>query len=311
MTIAVLSAASGLLWARISAATPATPVGGAPPVPRPSTGVALRPVPIPAGELVTALPPDAIGQVLCQALSRDHWNRLLGATTHREVQGHACQLVAGPVEVSLALEKTGAALISARTADIAGHQGEVESGFGTNARLNVQLVTVPATEQIRPYLRVGVSSEGTRPGLDELAISVGRAVVAATMTPGPALPPVGPGRAIPPEQVEPIAGHGIVDTPWPVISWQLCAALTHELGGTGNPEFAGRCTVGDVQATYTDAVSPRRYPDMLAGRPALITDGLVAVKLTDDSAQEVTFSGGEQSLGALAEHVTPILLGRI
>ncbi|WP_027944311.1 hypothetical protein [Amycolatopsis taiwanensis] len=306
LAFASVAAASGYLWSRTSSAAPATTSA------RPSTdGQALRPVPIPAGELVTALPPDSIGQVLCQALSQDRWNLVLGGATLREVSGDGCHLVAGALDLNLTLDRTPAALNGAKAVNIAGHPGEVEFPEPrTNARLNVHLVTAPATEQIRPYLRIGVSH--TTPGvpLDELIVTVAREVVAATMTDGPALPKVGPGRAIPPKQVEPIADHGIVDAPWPMISWQLCTALVAELGGTGKPEFDGRCTVRGIQAAYTDLVSPRRYPDLIAGQPALITDDLVAVKLTGDSAQELTFTGSGRSLEAIAEHVLPALLGR-
>lgn len=274
-------------------------------------GQALRPVPIPAGELVTALPPDSIGQVLCQSLSQDRWNLVLGGTTLREVNGDSCHLVTGPLDLGLTLDRAPAALNGAKAVDIAGRQGEVEFPEPqTNARLNVRLVKAAATEQIRPYLRITVNRVTPGAALDELIVTVAREVVAATMADGPSLPRMGPGTAIPPKQVVPIAGHGIVDAPWPMISWQLCTALVRVLGGTGKPEFDGRCTVRGIEAAYTDLVSPRRYPDTIAGLPALITDDLVAVKLTGDSAQELTFTGTGRSLSSLAEDVMPALLGR-
>ncbi|MFD2417390.1 hypothetical protein [Amycolatopsis pigmentata] len=309
LSFASVAAATGYLWSRGGpgdrSATPALPT-----VWPTKEGVPLRSVPLPSGELVTALPPDSIGQVLCQALPPERWNQILGGAALREVRGQSCHVVTATLEISLTLDRTVGTLNPTRTADIAGHPGQLEFlAPKANARLGVRLVGAAANDEIRPYLLANLTATAADPRNppDTLITTVAREVVAATMAPGPPLPPVGPGGAIPPRKADPVHGHGIVDSPWPMISWQLCTSLSRELGGTPKPEFGGRCTVGGVRAAYTDTVSPRVYPGTLAGRPALITDDLVAIKLTDDSAQELTFSGGG-SLRTLAEKVAPALV---
>jgi hypothetical protein len=221
-------------------------------------------------------------------------------------------MVTDHLDMTLRLDIAPATLQAPNPVDVAGHAGEVEYlPPGANARLNVRLVPANATGGITPFLRVELSrADRTAPALDQRAVSVAGRVIAATMTPGPGLPSQSGDESIAARKQAPVSGHGILDSPWPMISWQLCTALVGELGGTGSPRFDGRCTVRGIDATYTDTLSPRVYPGTLAGRPALITAGLVAIKLTDDTAQELTFTGTGRSLSALAESVLPSLLGR-
>jgi hypothetical protein len=302
-SFAGVSTAAGYLWTRVDDDRP--PVTRALPAEWPSKdGKALRPVPMPAGELVAALPPETAGQVLCQALSQERWDALLGSRTLREIRGAGCHLVTTTTDVTLALDAAPANLQDPSDVEIAGRTGRLEYlPPKANTRLAVRLVDAAGTDQIKPYLRVELS--GSAPALDKLTESIATEVVQATTKPGPALPPVGKDGSIPAQRPAPAA---IADLPWPVISWQLCTALTAKLGGTARPYIDGRCTVRGSQAAYTDTVSPRAFPARLAGRPALITRDLVAVKLSDDTAQELTFSGGGRDLESLAEEVLPRLL---
>lgn len=313
LSFASIATATGYLWSRDARDRPAA----APTLPAvwPSKGgQALRAVPIPSGEMLVALPPETGPQVLCQALSEQRWAALLGTRPLREVAHGACHAVTGAIDVTLRLDTVAVALQDPETVDIAGHAGEVEFlRPKVNARLQVRLSAAAPGPQVRPFLRVEVSrtdSAGATagPAPDELAGSLASEVVRAAMAPGPGLPAQGAAQSIALRRDAPV--HGIADSPWPVISWQLCTALLRELGGTAKARFDGRCAVRGVEATYTDDVSPRVYPDTLAGRPALITDTLIAVKLTDDSAQEVSFSGGNggRALRTLAGSVLPSLL---
>ncbi|TVT57555.1 hypothetical protein FNH05_07315 [Amycolatopsis rhizosphaerae] len=317
LSFASVATATGYLWSRDVRDRPAA----APTLPAiwPSKGgQALRAVPIPSGEMLTALPPDTGPHVLCQALSQQRWDALLGSKTLREVRDGACHAITATHEVTLRLAAAPAALEDPHTVDVAGLTGEAESlAPEVNARLDVRLTSAAPTPQINPFLLVEVGrTSPTAPAVtqapDELAGSLATEVVRATMAPGPSLPTQNAAQTIAFRKQAPVPEHGIADSPWPVISWQLCTALLGELGGTAKPRFDGRCTVRGVEAVYTDDVSPRVYPDTLAGRPAMITDKLVAVKLTDDSAQEVGFSGGSdgKALRALAESVLPSLLAR-
>ncbi|HVV11647.1 hypothetical protein [Amycolatopsis sp.] len=306
-----VATAAGYWWARDARDQPAvTPT--LPSVWPTKNGQAVRSVPIPTGEMVAALPPDTAGHVLCQSLSREQWEALLGGETLREVENGGCHVVTDTLDVRLYLDGTPANLQDPEQVDVAGHSGELEAlAPEVNARMNVRLVDDAATEQIKPFLRLDISRSVERPGpgVDDLAGSVAKAVVQATMTPGPDLPKRTSGQAIPAQTMAPAPDHGIVDAPWPMISWQLCTALTKQLHATARPRFDGTCTARGVTVAYTDDASPRVFPQTLAGRPASISDDAVAVKLTDDSAQTVTFTGGS-SLKELAESMLPSLLGR-
>ena len=307
LLFASVATAAGYLWSPSD--RPSPPTSSALPATWPSEdSQPLRPVPTPAGELATALPPDARGQVLCQALAQRRWDYLLGGTAKREVRAGGCHVVTADADIMLNLEQTPAALQHATPVDIAGHPGELEFlDPKVNARLNVRLSTAAASDEITPYLRVNLSDSSHA---DQLTTTVAREVVAAIMSAGQDLPPVGPDGEIPMPQGDLPPGQAITDSPWPVIAWQLCAHLVKELGGTPQPRFDGQCTVRGIQAVYTDAASPRAYPGTLAGRPALITSELVAIKLTDDSAQVLTFTGSGRNLRTLAERLLPTLLGR-
>ncbi|WP_236797021.1 hypothetical protein [Amycolatopsis sp. GM8] len=302
-SFAGVATAAGYLWARADDDHP-TVTRALPAVWPTKDGKALRPVPMPAGELVVALPPDTAGQVLCQSLGQDRWEALLGGKALREVRGASCHVVTANTDVTLALTDSPANLQDPHDIEVSGRAARLEYlPPYVNTRLDTQLADRPGSDQIKPFLRVELS--GSAPALDQLTESVAAEVVAATTKPGPALPAAGKDGSIPVEHPAPAA---ITDLPWPMISWQLCAALTRELGGTPRPYSDGRCTVRGIQAAYTDSVSPRVFPDRLAGRPALITDSLVAVKLSDDTSQELAFTGTGHSLKALAESVVPRLL---
>jgi len=308
LSFASIASAAGYLWSKDSTDRPAQ-TRALPAIWPSKNGQLPRSVAIPTGELVAALPPSAGAQVLCQALSKQRWEALLGGPTLRETLDGGCHVVTDSLDLSLHLDGEPAALQDPDKIEIDGHAGEVESiSPNVNSRLNLRLVDAGPTEQIKPFLRIAISGTAKQP-LDELTKSIATDIVHATMAPGPALPKIAKDGTIPAESMEPVPQHGIVDAPWPVISWQLCTALTDQLGGTGKPRIDGQCTVRGVTAGFSDGSAPRVYPDTLAGRPALVTDDLVAVKLTDDSTQELTLTGSG-SLRPLAEAMLPRLLGR-
>lgn len=303
-SFAAVSAAAGYLWARADTDRPATT--RALPAQWPSKDArAVRSVPMPTGEMIAALPPDTAGNVLCGALSQERWQALLGGRTLLEVRDGGCHLVTNTTDITLSLASAPGQPQDPEQVDIHGHDGSLEylSPY-VNTRLDVRLVPENATEEIKPYLHVELN--GSAPALDELTEKVADAVVDATTQPGPSLPSVTKDGAIPLQHPAPAS---IVDTPWPVISWQLCTALSRELGGTGKPAFDGRCTVRGIQAAYTDSPSPLKFPDQVAGRPALVTPDRVTVQLGDD-AQQLTLTGSGHPLKELADTIVPRLLGR-
>lgn len=313
LSFASVAGAAGYLWSQGSAAPPPAP--GLPAVWPTKDGELPRRVPMPSGEMLAALPAGSSGHVLCQALPEQRWEAVLGGATLREVRGNGCHLVTGSLDVGLKLDSAPTTLGAPQAVTVAGRAAEVESGT-VNSRLNVHLVDDEPNGQVHPYLRVDITRFAvTRPGLtlDDLATTIARDVIEAAMAPGPDLPVRGRDDAIAMQVTEPDSGYGIHDAPWPVVSWQLCTVLAKAMGASpsaARPKFDGRCTVRTVQAALSDDVTPRAYPDTLAGRPALITDDLVAVKINDDPGQELAFTGTGRDLRALAESVLPALLGR-
>lgn len=308
LSFASIASAAGYLWAQDAGDRPAQ-ARDLPSIWPSKNGQVPRAVAMPAGEMVAALPPESSAHVLCQALSRQRWEAVLGSPTLREALDGSCHVVTGSLEVFLRLDGTPAPLQNPDPVTVDGHKGEIESvSPQVNSRLNLRLVDAEPSAQVKPFLQIAVSGSAKQP-LDELTKSIATAIVHATMTPGPALPTTSKDGTIPGQRMEPVPQHGIVDAPWPMISWQLCTALTGELGGSGKPRMDGQCTVRGVKAVFSEGTSPRVYPDTLAGRPALVTGDLVAVKLTDDSTQELTLTG-DTNLRRLAEAVLPRLLGR-
>ncbi|NIH86965.1 hypothetical protein [Amycolatopsis granulosa] len=314
LSIASVAGAAGYLWARGTAAPPPAP--GLPTVWPTRDGELPHRVPMPSGEMLVAMPGDSSAHVLCQALSDRHWQALLGGTTLREVRGNGCHLVTGSLDVGVRLDNAPATLSAPQAVTVSGHAAEVESSGTVNARLNAHLVDEPPSGRVHPYLRVDITrSAVTRPdlALDDLAVSIARDVLDATMAPGPGLPARSRDGTIAMQVTEPVPGYGIRGAPWPVVSWQLCTELAKAMGtspSAAKPKFDGRCTVRTVQAVLNDDVTPRAYPDTLAGRPALITSDLVAVKIADDETEELVFTGTGRDLSALAGSVLPALLGR-
>lgn len=304
LSLGAVSAAAGYLWARADTDRPA-PTHTLPAQWPSKDAHAVHPVPMPTGEMVAALPPDTAGHVLCTALPAERWEALLGGRTLLEVRDGGCHLVTNTTDIRLSLAAAPAQPQDPDQVEIAGREGSLEYlAPHVNTRLDVRLVPEAATDQIKPYLHVELN--GSAPALDELTEKVATAVVEATTQPGPSLPAIAKDGTIPLQRPAPST---IVDTPWPMISWQLCAELSRELGGTGKPTFDGRCTVRGIQAAYTDTVSPRQFPDQLAGRPALVAGNVVVVQLSDD-AQQLTLTGTGRPLRELAEAIVPRLLGR-
>lgn len=303
-SFAVISAAAGYLWARADTDRP-VPAHSLPAQWPTKDARAPRSVPVPTGEMAAALPPDTAGDVLCTALPQERWEAMLGGTTLREVRDGGCHLVTTTMDVTLSLAGAPAQPQDPEQVEIAGHEASLEYlAPHVNTRLDVHLIPEPASSQIKPYLHVELN--GNAPALDELTENVATAVVTAITQPGPSLPPQAADGTIPLQHPAPTT---IVDAPWPVISWQLCTELSRELDGTGKPRFDGRCTVRGIEAAYTDTVSPRKFTDEVAGRPALVTNDSVAVRLSDDN-QTLTLTGTGRPLKDLAEAIVPRLLGR-
>ncbi|EMD27120.1 hypothetical protein B0293_01855 [Amycolatopsis azurea DSM 43854] len=278
-----------------------------------ANGRPLRPVPMPSGEFLLALPKETTAQVLCQATPEERWKRLMGGDVAREVEnGESCHAVGLDSWVRITLNRTGVAdsigLGTRKEVSIAGHPATVVVGSSPSL-VEVKLADARVLRLETSWTRVPPrqdQSEGLLLGLTE-------SVLDGAFAPGPKLPAADKRDVIERKAVEP--GAGIVDAPLPEISWKLCTQLERAMGlpaGAAEPYSDGKCTTSSVRVENT-AVRSELRGDPVAGRPASESSGELSVLLTDNgSGQGLKFSwsGGTKAvLRELAEKVVRPLLG--
>ena len=277
-----------------------------------TTGKALRPVPMPTGEMVAALPGATGSQVLCQVIPEQRWEEILGGRTLREAGG-ACHAVTAELDVSaqmiLALPKDTSRGLPTRTT-VAGKTAVVATDKGGTS-LSVELVEVDPHHGASPVLNVSVRGRVLNPAETEpKAKALAEALIAGAMPPGPKLPKIGEDGEIPWEKTEP---GPIADRPLPVISWLLCAELGRALGvpvDGAKPTFFAACELNGVTADYSELSSKVNQTTSIAGLPAQVSEGVVIVQLTADPDGETLKFKGSGDLSAIAEKAVPPLLGR-
>ncbi|WP_410655592.1 hypothetical protein [Amycolatopsis sp. lyj-112] len=287
-------------------------------------GHALRPVPMPSGEILMALPKETTAQVLCQAIPAERWTQLMGGEVAREVEhGETCHAVGLDDWVRISLNRTGVAdrttLGTRKKITVAGRPATLVIG-GSPSLVEVQL----ADEGVQPptggILRIETS--WTRvPRQDDQSesrlLGLAEATLAASFGPEPKLPAVGRLDAIERKTVEP--GAGILDAPLPEIAWKLCTQLGRALGlpaEATEPRIDGKCMVESAKGPIrveNDALISEHSAAPVAGRPAKESQGELSVLLTDNGSKQglrFQWSGGSKTdLRELAEKVVPPLLG--
>lgn len=289
---------------------------------------AVRPVPMPTGELAAALPFGSRGQVLCNAVPEETWRRVLGGPVLREVSTSSCHVVTADLDVTAnTWDRIPNPGVEPAEVTIAGHRGTmtkspVSPAF--DAMLNVRLADIDE-EWAAPELQLRVASQVS--GRDErdfrrMAAELGTAMVAAITTPGPSLPSEAE-RQHPPEMT-PIAGTGIADAAYPLIMRQLCTQLARALElplAEVQPDWPGTCkhkTEGaEVELSYNPSSLTRYFGDRFAGRPADVSEpgGVIEVQLVDGSAQTLVVKVYDldrtmPGIRQIAGKVVPPLLGR-
>ncbi len=273
---------------------------------------ALRPVTMPTGEMMVALPGSTAAQVLCQAIPEQRWEEILGGRTLREATT-ACHAVTAELDVSaqmiLELPKDTTRGMPTKTS-VAGKLASIASDDEGTA-LSVELAEVDPHHGADPVLRVSIRTRAAK-GLktEEKARALAEALIAGTMPPGPALPKIGEDGVIPLQKIEP---GPIKDQPLPVISWLLCAELGRALGVPTDkavPQFFAACEVNGVTADYSELSSAVRPTTTIAGLPAQVDQKSVVIQLTDDADGETLKFKGTGELQALAEKAIPTLVGR-
>ncbi|WP_409494983.1 hypothetical protein [Amycolatopsis sp. cmx-11-12] len=276
------------------------------------SGEALRPVPMPTGEMVTALTGGTGAQVLCQAIPEQRWEEILGGRTLREAGG-ACHAVTVELDVSAqmipALPEDTSRGVPTRTT-VAGKLAVIASDKdGTS--LSVELVEVAPHKGASPVLNVAIRGRVLKvPETESKAKALAEALIAGSTPPGPKLPKIGEDGEIPLEKPAP---GPIKDQPLPVISWLLCGELGRALGvpvDTAKPTFFAACELNGVTADYGELSSTVLPSTSIAGLPAQVADGSVIVQLTGDPGGETLKFKGAGDLTGLAEKMVPPLLGR-
>ncbi|MFC3454695.1 hypothetical protein [Amycolatopsis speibonae] len=273
---------------------------------------ALRPVPMPTGEMVAALTDETGAQVLCQVIPERRWEEILGGRTLREA-GRACHAVTAQLDVSAqmipALPEDTSRGVPVRTT-IAGKLALIATDKdGTS--LSVELVEVAPHNGASPVLLVSFRSRTSKaPDAEGKAKALAEALIASAMPPGPKLPKIGEDGEIAPQQVE--AGP-LKDKPLPVMSWLLCGELGRALGAPADkakPTFFASCELNGVTADYSEHSAVVVPTTTIAGRPAQVDGRGVVVQLTDDPDGKTLKFTGTGDLQGLAEKMVPPLFGR-
>lgn len=291
-------------------------------------GEAIRPVPMPTGEMAAALPFGTRGQVLCNAVPADTWRKVLGGPVLREVSGDSCHVVTDELEVTASTyDRLPMDGVEPVAVTVAAHQGTMTkspTAPATDAVLTVRLADTgeqwAAPElQLRVANQLGVRAEHDFRGMAE---ELGTAMVGAITTPGPSLPSQEE-QAHPPE-LSPITGTGIADAAYPLIVRQLCTQLARGLGLPLDqvqpdwPSACGRKADGaEVTLAYNPSSPTQVFADSFAGRPADVSEqgGVIEVQLVNGSAQTLAVKMFDldrtmPGIRELAEKVVPPLLGR-
>ncbi|WET78834.1 hypothetical protein P3102_33120 [Amycolatopsis sp. QT-25] len=285
-----------------------------------ANGRPLRPVPMPSGEFLLALPRETTAQVLCQATPAERWKELMGGDVAREVEhGESCHAVGMDSWVRISLNRTAVAgstgLGTRKEVTVAGRPATVVLGGSPS------LVEVKPSGTDAHVLRIETGWTRVPPRDDQgegRLLGLAESVLAGAFGPGPKLPAADERDVIERKTVEP--GAGILDASLPEISWKLCTGIQRALGlpaAATEPYSDGKCT-----ATATDdspirvehavlRTEPRGEP--VAGRPASESGGQLSVLLTDNgSGQGLRFSWRDRSeaeLRELAGKLLPPLLG--
>ncbi|EMD27123.1 hypothetical protein [Amycolatopsis azurea] len=273
---------------------------------------ALRPVPMPTGEMVAALTDETAAQVLCQAIPERRWEEILGDRTLREA-GRACHAVTTQLDVSAqmipALPEDTSRGAPVKTT-VAGKLALIAADKD-GTRLSVELVEVAPHNGASPVLLVSFRGRTIdTPETESKARALAEALIAGAMPPGPSLPKIGEDGEIAPQQVE--AGP-LKDKPLPVMSWLLCGELGRALGvpaDKAKPTFFASCVLNGVTADYSEYSAVVSPTTTIAGLPAQVDERGVIVQLTDDPDGKTLKFKGTGDLQALAEKMVPPLLGR-
>jgi hypothetical protein len=282
-------------------------------------GRPLRPVPMPSGEMLMALPRETTAQVLCQATPAERWKQLMGGEVAREVEhGESCHAVGLDSWVRMSLSRTPVAdstgLGKRKQVTVARRPATVVVGGSPS------LVEVKLSDTDVRVLRIETSWTRVPPQNDQseaMLLGLTESVLAGAFGPGPKLPAADKRDVIERKTVEP--GAGILDAPLPEISWKLCTQLQRALGVPAEapePYIDGKCTAiaaddTAVRVEHTAVLSELRG-EPVAGRPASEDSGQLSVLLTDNgSRQGLRFSwlgGSTTKLRDLAETVVAPLL---
>ena len=324
---AVLSLAVGVAWysARGSTAEAPRALPSAWPT---AHGVAIRPVPMPTGELAAALPFHSRGQVLCNAVPEETWSGVLGGPVLREVLAGSCHVVTASLEVTASTyDRVPVTGVEPAEVTVAAHHGTITKSPvspAIDAMLTVRLADTheqwaAPLLQLRVANQLGVYAERDFRGM---ATALGSAMVGAITTPGPSLP--SREEQLHPPELTPVAGTGVADAASPLIMRQLCTQLTRAMNlalDEVEPNWPNTCkrksNGAEVKLSYNPESTTKYFGDRFAGRPADVSEpgGTIEVQLVDDSPQTLViwlydFDRTMPGIRAFAEKVVPPLLGR-
>lgn len=281
----------------------------------------IRPVRMASGRALTYVLPDTGMQILCQTLTKDRWERLLGGRVGRHPTG-SCMIndERGLLFLELGMPADG----FAGETTVAGRPATVEQNDVDGVSVTVALtddVGAPATPRYhssRPLLILRSSHHGSPRAELDLAMRLLEELVPVLAKDGEPIPSIGDVGQVSYVSTPLTPGDEFVDLPTPVQALQLCTVLIEgalvEVAPTNVALLdSGWCTIsGEPGENFRVAVDRSfdqlsAYPDRIAGRPSRIIGNEVRVRLRDDVYADLSVTAPDAA--ALAEGLVSLLAG--
>ncbi|TCO62802.1 hypothetical protein [Actinocrispum wychmicini] len=268
----------------------------------------LRKVPMASGFGLSFVQPETGSQILCQALSTDQWQRLLGADARRvpNVEGtdSRCKITAGQLSIELSLYPSPDVFRGVET--IAGRPAAVreDSGVAMDVAIADRVALTLGSVQW-PVLTLRTTGDLA------LARKVLADLVPVLAKPGgPAVKADTAGLF--PFVATPFSHDEFLDLPKPVQALQLCTLVQEKFGAQvvstsvfGNCDF--RLPDGRSQSIGMMSGMPiaAAYNSRIAGRPAAELGEPDLIRLRDGVPVDLAVGGGNRDF---AEKLVPLLV---
>lgn len=266
----------------------------------------VKPLPMPTGEMVVALPNSVRNDVLCGAVDDARLTALIGGPVLREIKyigerPFSCHIAAPGRDIEISAV-TSADMVTDRRVpvQVSGRQGLLNRSLGsTELRVPFLAAGSPESQQLDPQI-TPVLEIRQRSGSDEDATALASAMLETTTKPGPPLPSIGADGMISPVRTEPTPGFGVIGSAWPQLARQLCTILADEAHldvASAEAKMNGSCSVKsgelELEAEFTEIfIGSTLFDEKIGDTPVSRESDAIVVRLESKPYQAVRVSAG-------------------